>query len=83
LEGVAQRLRHALLIASVLSFVQFTPAGPKVLDRGRLIQPDTQCGYGPRRFADALVNWVQPAYANRHVIIRNDTEIRRVSLEAE
>ena len=35
-----------------------------------------------RRFADALVNWVQPAYANRHVIIRNDSEIRRISLEA-
>ncbi len=66
-----------------LLIMQFTPAGPEVLDRAQLIQPDTQCGYGPRRFADALVNWVQPAYANRHVIIRNDTEIRRVSLEAE
>ena len=66
-----------------LLIMQFTPTGAKVLDRTKLIDPDTHCGYGPRRFADALVNWVQPAYANRHVIIRNDSEIRRVSLEAK
>jgi len=65
-----------------LLIMQFTPDGPKVADRTQLIKPDTHCGYGPRRFADALVNWVQPAYANRHVIIRNDSEIRRVSLAA-
>jgi outer membrane protein assembly factor BamB len=64
-----------------LLIMQFTPEGPKVFDRTKLIEPDTHCGYGPRRFADALVNWVQPAYANRHAIIRNDSEIRRVSLE--
>jgi outer membrane protein assembly factor BamB len=66
-----------------LLIMQFTPEGPKVFDRTQLIEPDTHCGYGPRRFADALVNWVQPAYANRHVIIRNDSEIRRVSLAAD
>ena len=66
-----------------LLIVQFTPSGAKVLDRTRLIEPDTHCGYGPRRFADALVNWVQPAYANRHMIIRNDEEIVRFSLEAK
>jgi outer membrane protein assembly factor BamB len=66
-----------------LLIMVFTPDGPKVFDRTQLIEPDTHCGYGPRRFADALVNWVQPAYANRHVIIRNDSEIRRVSLEAK
>ena len=65
-----------------LLIMQFSPSGAKVLDRTKLIDPDTHCGYGPRRFADALVNWVQPAYANRHVIIRNDSQIRRVSLEA-
>jgi len=31
----------------------------------------------------AAFNWVQPAYANRHIIIRNDSEIRRISLEAK
>ena len=66
-----------------LLIMEFTPDGPKVFDRTKLIEPDTHCGYGPRRFADALVNWVPPAYANRHVIIRNDSEIRRVSLEAK
>ena len=65
-----------------LLIMDFTPNGPRVFDRTKLIEPDTHCGYGPRRFADALVNWVQPAYANRHVIIRNDSEIRRISLEA-
>jgi outer membrane protein assembly factor BamB len=66
-----------------LLIMQFTPGGPKVIDRTQLIKADTQCGYGPRRFADALVNWVHPAYANRHVVIRNDHEILRVSLAAE
>jgi hypothetical protein len=28
------------------------------------------------------VNWVLPAYANRHILIRNDQEIIRASLEA-
>ncbi|MEQ9408246.1 MAG: hypothetical protein RIK87_10995 [Fuerstiella sp.] len=66
-----------------LLIVKFTPEGPQVIDRTGLIDPDTQSGYGPRRFPDALVNWVQPEYANRHVIIRNDSEIRRVSLAAD
>ena len=66
-----------------LLIMKFTPDGPQVIDRTQLIDPDTQCGYGPRRFANANVNWVHPAYANRHVIIRNDSEIRRVSLAAE
>ena len=66
-----------------LMILQFSPSGAKVIDRTKLIEPDTRCGYGPRRFADALVNWVQPAYANRHVIIRNDSEIRRVFLGAK
>jgi outer membrane protein assembly factor BamB len=66
-----------------LLIMDFTPDGPVLIDRTKVIEPDTHCGYGPRRFADALVNWVQPAYANQHVIIRNDSEIRRVSLAAE
>lgn len=65
-----------------LLIVRFTPEGPEVIDRTQLIEPDTECGYGPRRFANDLVNWVHPAYANGHVIIRNDSEIRRVSLLA-
>lgn len=63
-----------------LLILQFSGSGPKLLDRTQLITPDTECGYGPRRFANAKVNWVQPAYANKHIVIRNDSEIRRVSL---
>lgn len=66
-----------------LLIMRFTPDGPEVVDRTPLIKPDTECGYGPRRFANDLVNWVHPAYANGHVIIRNDSEIRRVSLQAD
>ena len=50
-----------------------------VLPSGRYVM--TSAHDGSR--AGVLVNWVQPAYANRHVIIRNDSEIRRVSLEAK
>lgn len=63
-----------------LLIMKFTSTGPVVFDRTKLIEPDTECGYGPRRFANDKVNWVHPAYANGHVIIRNDSEIRRVSL---
>ena len=63
-----------------LLIMRFTPEGPEVRGRTQLITPDTHCGYGPRRFQDALVNWVHPAYANQHVVIRNDSEVRRVSL---
>ncbi len=66
-----------------LLIMQFNSSGPTVFGRTKLIEADTHCGYGPRRFADDLVNWVQPAYANKHIIIRNDTEIRRISLEAK
>jgi len=48
-----------------------------------LIEPTTQSGFGPRRLFDAMVNWTHPAYANRHIIARNDEEIIRVSLAAE
>ena len=65
-----------------LLIMTFSPEGPNLIDRAKLIEPDTHCGYGPRRFGDELVNWVQPAYANQHVIIRNDSEVRRVSLKA-
>ena len=66
-----------------LLIMQFTPEGPIELDRVQLIEPNTDCGYGPRRFAAAMVNWVYPAYANRHIVIRNDSEILRASLAVE
>ena len=33
--------------------------------------------------SDRLVVWAHPAFANRHVVLRNDEEIIRVSLDAD
>ncbi|MFN3190933.1 MAG: PQQ-binding-like beta-propeller repeat protein [Aureliella sp.] len=63
-----------------LLLTRFTPDGPELIDRTQLIEPDTESGWGPRRFANSIVNWCHPAFANRHVIVRNDHEIIRASL---
>jgi len=57
---------------------RLSPEGYTELDRTELIAP-TSGGAGGRE--RKLVNWTLPAYANRHIIIRNDHEIIRVSLE--
>ena len=31
---------------------------------------------------DRIVNWSHPAYANRHIVARNDEKIVRISLQA-
>ncbi len=63
-----------------LILARFTPSGYVELDRVALIEPTARpaLGHGP----DRLVNWVHPAYANGHVIQRNDREILRASLAA-
>lgn len=61
-----------------LILAEFTPEGYVELDRTRLIEPTAAPEHGP----DRLVNWVHPAYANRHVIQRNDREVVRLSLAA-
>ena len=66
-----------------LIIAQFTPEGYVELDRTKLIEPTSRAGYGPRRFEDRAVNWTQPAYANRHIVTRNDNEVIRVSLSAD
>ena len=58
---------------------QFTPEGYVEIDRTRLIEPTTSVGFGARRRFDRAVNWSHPAYANRHIIARNDHEIIRGS----
>ena len=65
-----------------LIIARFTPQGYEELGRTKLIEPTSDAGYGPRRFFDRVVNWSHPAYANRHVIHRNDNEMIRVSLAA-
>ena len=68
-----------------LILARFTPAGYVELDRTRLIEPTGNSGsrtpHG--RIAERLINWSHPAYANGHVIHRNDREIIRASLRAE
>jgi len=61
-----------------LIIARFTPDGYVEVDRTHLIDATSEAGYGSER----RVNWVHPAYANRHVVQRNDHEIIRASLAA-
>ena len=75
-----------------LIIVTFTPTGYQELDRTHLLNPTSRSGYGGARpgsrsrfrhgQSDRLVVWSHPAFANRHVVLRNDEEIIRVSLDA-
>ena len=65
-----------------LIIAEFTPDGYVEHGRTRLIEPTSAAGYGPRRLFDRVVNWSHPAYANRHIVHRNDNEIIRASLDA-
>lgn len=65
-----------------LLILRLSAEGPELVDRTKLIEPDTESGWGARRFANSIVCWVHPAFANKHVVVRNDHEIIRVSLES-
>ena len=65
-----------------LIIAEFTPDGYVEHGRTRLIEPTSDAGYGPRRLFNRVVNWSHPAYANRHIVHRNDNEIIRASLDA-
>ena len=75
-----------------LIIARFSPDGYVELDRTHLLDPTSQSGYGASRpgsaararhgDSDRLVVWSHPAFANRHVVLRNDEEIIRVSLDA-
>ena len=65
-----------------LMIAQFTPEGYIELDRTKLIEATGSAGYGPRKAFDRVVNWSHPAYANRHIVHRNDREVIRASLDA-
>lgn len=75
-----------------LAIVRFDPDGYVELDRTHLIDPTSRSGYGGSRAgsrsrfrhgrSDRLVAWAHPAFANRHVVVRNDEEIVRLSLDA-
>jgi outer membrane protein assembly factor BamB len=62
-----------------LVIARLSPAGYDEISRTQLIEPTSDPG--ARRELGA-VHWSHPAYANRHIIARNDKEILRASLEA-
>lgn len=65
-----------------LIIARFTPEGYVEIDRTHLIEPTSRSGYGPQRRFDRPVSWSHPAYANRHIVQRNDREVIRASLAA-
>ena len=60
-----------------LIIAKFSPAGFHELSRTQLIEPTSPT---VRRRQLGAVQWSHPAYANRHIIARNDKEILRASL---
>ena len=65
-----------------LIIARFTPEGYVEVGRTMLLEATSHSGYGPQRRFDRLVNWSHPAFANRHVVQRNDDEVIRASLAA-
>ena len=76
--GIVEDLPDELLVT------RFTPSGYVELDRTRLIEPTAGSGSRPPhgRIAERIVNWSHPAYANGHIVHRNDRQIIRASLRA-
>jgi outer membrane protein assembly factor BamB len=62
-----------------LIIAKLSPAGYEEISRTQLMEPTQPTA---RRRERNAVHWTHPAYANRHVVIRNDQEIVRFSLEA-
>jgi outer membrane protein assembly factor BamB len=62
-----------------LILARLSPQGYEEQGRTKLIAPTTQPG--SRRELQAVV-WAHPAFANRHILVRNDEEIARYSLDA-
>ena len=68
-----------------LVIARFTRAGYEEVDRTHLLAPTTRTrGGGSNRFRqhDRAVLWAHPAFANGHVVARNDAEVVRASLAA-
>ena len=63
-----------------LIIARFDPQGYHEVSRAPLIKPTTPAS---QRRTGGLINWTHPAYANRHIITRNDEEIISVSLAAD
>jgi outer membrane protein assembly factor BamB len=61
-----------------LTIAKFSPQRYQEISRTTLIQPTSKPG---NRRELGAVNWSHPAYANRHIVARNDEVIISVSLE--
>ena len=69
--------------AGELIIARFTPEGYEEIDRTPLLEPTLNTlGGASGRWNDRMVLWAHPAFANQHVVARNDREIIRVSLAA-
>jgi outer membrane protein assembly factor BamB len=67
-----------------LVIARFTPGGYEEVDRTLLLEPTTRTrGGASGRWDDRMVLWAHPAFANKHVVVRNDAEVVRVSLSDE
>ena len=62
-----------------LVIAKLSPEGYAEISRTHLIKPTSP--YVRRRAQGPTVNWSHPAYANQHIVARNDEEIARFSLE--
>jgi outer membrane protein assembly factor BamB len=60
-----------------LIIAKLSPEGYHEISRTKLIKPTSNPG---NRRQLGVVNWSQPAYANKHIIARNDEEIISASL---
>jgi outer membrane protein assembly factor BamB len=60
-----------------LIIAKLSPQGYQEISRANLIRPTSSPG---NRRELGAVNWTHPAYANRHLVTRNDEEIISVSL---
>ncbi|NWF84752.1 MAG: PQQ-like beta-propeller repeat protein [Bryobacteraceae bacterium] len=63
-----------------LIIAKLSPRGFEEVSRTSFMKPTTEPG---NRRELGAVNWSHPAYANRHVVARNDEEIVRYSLARE
>ena len=66
-----------------LLLARFSPEGYEEIDRTPLLTPTTRTLGGiSGRYRDRAVLWSHPAFANQHVVVRNDEEVVRLSLAA-
>ena len=64
-----------------LILARFSPEGYDEIDRTSLIEPTLRTrGGASGRWNDRTVLWAHPAFANQHVVARNDREVIRASL---